>query len=58
MAQLNLLLEYVAADNGSYMSFIGQEPAQNGQAGCRALETGYWTEAYVCEVLLSWIHVT
>ena len=24
--------------NGSNMSFVGQEPAQNGQAGCKALE--------------------
>jgi len=38
MAQLNLLFEYVAADNGSDMSFIGQEPAQNDQARCKALE--------------------
>ena len=50
VAQLHLLLEYVAADNeaanllptycqnGSDMSFVGQEPAQNGQAGCKALE--------------------
>jgi len=46
MAQLNLLLEYVAADNeavnllpnGSYISCVVQEPAQNGQAGCKALE--------------------
>ena len=36
--------------NGSDRSFVGQEPAQNGQAGCKALETGYWTEVCVCEV--------
>ena len=24
--------------NGSDMSFVGQEPAQNGQVGCKALE--------------------
>jgi len=42
MVQLNLLLEYVAAgndcQNGSDMSCVGQEPAQNGQVGCTALE--------------------
>jgi len=38
MLQLNLLLEYVAADSAAAMSFVGQEPAQNGQAGCIALE--------------------
>ena len=35
------------------MSFVVQEPAQNGQAGCMALEEkkiGYWTEVCVCEV--------
>jgi len=32
------------------MSFVGQEPAQNSQAGCKALEIGYWTEVCVCEV--------
>ena len=45
-AQLNLLLEYVVADNEaasllpkrSDVSCIGQEPEQNGQAGCKALE--------------------
>jgi len=26
------------SQNGSDMSFVGQEPAQNGQAGCKALE--------------------
>jgi len=31
MVQLN-------CKNGSDMSFVGQEPAQNGQAGCKALE--------------------
>ena len=38
MVQLNLLFEYVAADSVAAMSFVGQEPAQNGQAGCMALE--------------------
>jgi len=39
--------------NGCDMPCVGQEPAQNGQAGCKALEeqkTGYWTEVCVCEV--------
>ena len=38
VAQLNLLFEYVAADNGPDMSYVGQEPAQNGQAGCKTLQ--------------------
>jgi len=33
MVQLNLLFEYVAADSAAAMSFVGQEPAQNGQTG-------------------------
>jgi hypothetical protein len=28
----------IYCQNGSDMSFVGQEPAQNGQAGCKALE--------------------
>ena len=38
--------------NGSEMSFVGQEPPQNGEAGCKAVEeqkTRYWTEVCVCE---------
>ena len=33
-----MLLKYVAADNeAANIPFVGQEPAQNGQAGCKAL---------------------
>ena len=47
MTQLKLLLKYVAVDNEaanvlrkwvSDILCVGQEPAQNGQAGCKALE--------------------
>ena len=38
MVQLNLLFKYVGVDSESAMPFVEQEPAQNGQAGCMALE--------------------
>ena len=43
--------------NGSDMSFVGQEPEENGHAGCKALEeyrtsqdVGRSVHVYVCEV--------
>ena len=45
--------------NGSDMPFVGQEPAQNGHAGCKALEnrkqSGYWTEEVCVYVFVKFL---